>query len=258
MPTFLGRFKFIFDYYFRGRLRKFPAVVPPDLNYPAPDAWLMAFAEDMFKSHGAYTYRSGSWIVVDEGRLFIRAAYFDLRRYTNDVVLQTDFVCVSSSGQHIVESFAGIGTDLKSALTDACKSFQDSSFHTLFVTFLDHPCDHVDRETWTISGRERSVTFGWLCIRGEMDTDFWPPIFGGLRKQLEVFYLSPGLHWIRCFYAHIPGDSPTIEVLLNNEPCEILQAQIADLPWPSCEKFYSARLFFTIRDASLTLIHTES
>ena len=134
MPTFLHRVKFVCDYFFRGRQRLSAVVVPSDFDYPQPDNTLMTFVVDMFTAHGASAIRSGSWIVVDGGRLFVRADQFDLRQQPNSLVLQTDFVCLTPTGQHIIESFAGIGTDQKSALIDACKSFQDSSFHVLLTT----------------------------------------------------------------------------------------------------------------------------
>ena len=249
MPPLLNRLKFAWDYFIRGRHRLRPLEVPSDFNYPAPDDFLMTFVADMFTAHGAHAYRSGTWIVVDGGRLFVRAAHFDHRQHLKSLVLQTDFVCLTPSGQHIVESFAGIGTDLRSALIDACKSFQDSSFHVLFVTCLEHNCEHVDRESWTIGGTVRALTFGWLRTRGQLPLDLWPPVFTAIQSQVESIPLPAGLHWVRYFYAHIPGDSPTVEVLVDNEAHQALVSAASNLPWPSSDAFYSARLFFTIQDA---------
>ncbi len=250
MPSFFRRVKFVWDYFIRDRQQPTLCSVPQDFDYPEPDDTLMAFVVDMFTAHGASAVRSGSWVVIDGGKLFARACHFDLRQHPNSFVLQTDFVCLTSSGQHIMESFAGIGTDLKSALTDACKSFQDSSFHVLLVTLLEHPCEHVDRDTWRIACTERALIFGWLRTRGQMPLDLWPPVFKALQLQFEAFDLPRGLHWVRYYYAHIPGDSPTIEVLVDNLPCESLMEGVSSFPWPASDAFYSARLFFTVQDAS--------
>jgi hypothetical protein len=249
MPLLLSRLKFAWDYFVRGRHRLSPVEVPSDFHYPAPDDFLMTFVAEMFTAHGAQAYRSGAWIVVDGGRLFVRAAHFDLRQLPDSLVLQCDFVFLTLGGHHIVESFAGIGTDQRAALIDACKSFQDSSFHVLFVTCLEHACEHVERERWTIGGSARALTFGWLRSRGQLPFDLWPPVFEAIQSQVEAIQLPAGLHWVRYFYAHVPGDSPTIEVLVDNEPHQALVLAARALPWPAPDAFYSARLFFTIQDA---------
>lgn len=83
-----------------------------------------------------------------------------------------------------------------------------------------------------------------------MPLDLWPPVFKSLQQQFEVYDLPTGLHWVRCFYAHIPGDSPTIEVLIDNKPCDSLMVGANSFPWPHSDAFYSVRLFFTVQDAS--------
>lgn len=249
MMRFLRQVKFAWEYFILGRHRLADVPTPPDFDYGPPDETLMRFLEEMFIGHGARAFRSGSWVVVDRGRLFIRAVHFRTGQNTDTLILQTDFVCVTSSGRHIVESFAGIGTDLSSALIDACKSFQDSSFHVLFVTLLGRPCDHVDRETWCVDGTQREMIFGCLRSRGKLPHELWPPVFEAIQRQIEAFVLPSGLHWVRYFYAHVPDGPPTIEVLVDNQPCDTLISKATDVPWPSTDAFYSARLFFTIQDA---------
>jgi hypothetical protein len=202
----------------RGRHRLPPVAVPPEFDYPTPDETLMEFLEGMFTGHGAHAFRSGAWVVVDGGRLYVRAAHFDARQHPNNLVLQTDFVCVTSEGQHIIESFAGIGPDVRSALADACKSFQESSFHVLFVTLLDHPCEHVEREIWSIGGLERTMTFGGLRIRGELRLDLWPPVFEGMRQQIETFSMPSGLHWFAISTPKFPVTAPRLRCLWITNP----------------------------------------
>jgi hypothetical protein len=248
MRRFLQRLKFAWEYFAKGQHRLPPLQTPPDFSYPEPDAGLMNFLAGMFQAHGAYAVRAGNWVVVDGGRLYARAAHFDHKQHPNNLVLQVDFIIVLSSGEHIAEAFAGVGVDIPSALRDACQSFQDSSFHALFTALLGRPCDHVEREEWVIGGAPRRITIGLLRMRGQLPLDQWPPVYAGIRKQIESFPISSGLHWIRVFYANFPADNPTVEVLLDNASCSELQTQIGTLPWPRADTFYSARLFLVIQD----------
>lgn len=250
MPSLCSKLRFAWEYLILGK-HKLPQVSPPpDFDYPVPDDCLMNFLLGMYCEHGASAVRVGNWICVDGGRLFTRAAHFDHRQHPQRLILQADFVTVTKQGQHMIESFAGIGPDFTSALQDACKSFQDCSFHALFAALLGRLCEHVDREVWNIGGQNRQITLGWLRYRGDFPTDKWAPIFEGLQKHLESFALTRGLHWARFFYSHAPSQAPTIEVLIDNETSEPLQSLAANLPWPQVEQFFSTRLFFTIQDVT--------
>lgn len=248
MVSFLSKLRFAWEYLVRGKYRLSDASPVPGSNYAKPDERLMTFLLKMYREHGASAVRIGNWVCVDEGRLFTRADHFDHRQHPKSLVLQADFVTVTQQGRHIIESFAGIGENLNSALADACKSFQDASFHALFVTLLSRPCGHVDRDVWTIGGIRRNVTFGWLRMRGAFPTDLWPPIFEGLKKYTESLPIESGLHCARYFYCHIPSQEPTVEVMIDNETSEQLQTHVAALPWPQKNEFYSVRLFLVIQD----------
>ena len=248
MPSLLDRFKFTWAYFVQRRHR-IPAVsAPPDFDYPLPDPRLMEFLAGMYRGHGALAERIGNWICVDGGRVFTRASHFDHPRHSKNLVIQADFITRTVDGQHIAESLAGIGPDRSTAIQDACEGFQASCFHALFVSLLDHPCAHVERETWTIGGQPRQITFGWLRTRGEFPFDHWPQVFERIQGHVENLTLPPGRHWIRYFYCHLPSGEPTVEVLVDNETHDELQAQAAGLAWPASDTVYSARLFFVIQD----------
>lgn len=243
--TFARRVKFTWDYFVLGRHRLPPL---PDCNYPEVDETLMRFLAAMYEGHGASTVRVNNWIGVDGGRILTRAAYFNLVKHPNNLVLQVDFVTVFESKHHIIESFAGIGRDLPSALQDAEKGFLDCSFHALFSALLGHPCGHTEVEHWNIAGCSRRVTMGMMRTRGQFPVEQWPGVFAGLRTFIETYDLPSGLHWLRCFYSHVPGQPPTVEVLLDNMAMDVLQDQYRALPWPSSEEFYATRLFMIIQD----------
>lgn len=245
----IGKLKFIWSYFVRGEHRLSPIPAPPDFEYPQPGERLMDFLVGMYRGHGAIASRVGNWVCVDGGSLFTRAAHFDHRQHPGGYILQADFVTLAAGGHHIVESFGGIGTDFTTALEDACKSFQDATFHALFVTLLGHPCEHVERERWLVAERPRIMTFGWLRMRGPFPIEDWPPMFERFRKHMEALPLTSGLHWGRYYYGHLPSSEPVTEVLIDNEPHKELQSELANSSWPASDEFYSGRLFFVIQDA---------
>ena len=245
---FIKKLKFAWEYFILGRHRLPKIEAPSDFDYPTPDPILTEFLVGMYRDHGASVKVVGNWVCVDRGRLFTRASFFYHSQNQENHCLQIDFITITSSGQHISESFAGIGPNTIEALKDACKSYQDSTFHVLFATLLERQCEHVEKDIWRIGGKSRQMTFGLLRMRGQLPLDEWPPVFQGIQRQVEGLDLGPGLHWARYFYCHLPSENPTIEVLIDNCPHERLQSLVPELPWPKTTDFYTARLFFVIQD----------
>lgn len=249
MRPVLRNLKFAWDYFVRGRHRLPPAEPLSDMGYPPVDESLMHFLLGMYQSHGAEAARFGNWVIVDRGKLLARASQVEHSRHPDDLVLRVDFITVTRYG-HIVEAFAGVGSDLLAALKDACASFQDAAFHVLFKVLLGRPCEHVECEEWVINGLPRRITFGWVRMRGEPPGDQWDSVMAGLREIIQSHSLPGGLHWVRYFYFYNPLGPPTTELLVDNEICDTLQIRAAGLPWTSTEKGYCVRIFFAIEDAA--------
>jgi hypothetical protein len=223
-------------------------IAPNKTPYPDPDPQLMGFLKGMYATHGAKAELAGDWILVDGGRLRTTAAHFEHRQHPQSLVLRTDFLTVLPSGEHILESFAGVGADTNAALKDACASFQACSFHVLCSALLGRHSEQADVASWDIGGIPRTVTFGSLRLRGEFLPDSWPPVFAALETQVKASGLPRGLHWVRYFYSQSAGQPPTIEVLLDNRQWSQQQKKAAELPWPTAKSFYAVRLFFIIQD----------
>jgi len=245
MPSFFKSLKFMWEYFVRNQHRAAPL---PDFSYPPVDKRLMSFLIDMYRAHGTEAFRKDNWVIVGNGTVITRATCLNLQQHPGNIVVQVDIVTLCDVGKHIIESFAGVGADEKLAIQDACKGFQDSSFHALFSALLGSPCSHCEVESWTIDGIRRRVTMGRLRMRGHFPLDDWSAHFAAMQKQLEAHNLSSGLHWVRIFYCYVPASAPTIEVLIDNNPQEDLQTAFGGLPWPQTEEFYSVRLFMIIQD----------
>ncbi len=224
------------------------AVPPVTQAYPPPDPGLMEFLKRIYEAHGTPAVLEGDWLLVDGGRLRTRAALFgnDTGRQTS---VQADFITLIPEGRHLIESFGGWGSDKQTAAKDACEAFQNASFHPLHSALLGKPCSYNEVETWEIGGIPRTVTIGPFVSRGEFPGDAAPELMKGIEAGVKASGLPRGLHWVRYFYARLPGSEPTIEVLLDNKPWIPLKKAAADLPWPVRKEFYTARLFFIIQDA---------
>ena len=240
----------LFDKLFgkRGTSAAAPPVPTPATNKPLADPAVNQLICEMFQAHGANADVAGAWVIVERGKLKCQAVHFSHQQRPNSFHLQMDVIVIIEKNRVIVESFAGIGTDLQSALTEAASNFSITVFHAILSALLDIPCDHADRETWNINGTSRQITMGMLGMRGEMPREDWPEAFQAIENHVSLSNLSPGLHWVRYFYCHIPGQAPVYEVLLDNETWMPLQTQAAQIPWPKSDDFYTVRLFFIVQD----------
>jgi hypothetical protein len=212
-----------------------------------PDPEMMDFLQKIYAAHGAKAEIQGDWVIVEGGKLKTQASY-DGKQGKKDFILQADFVTRLDSGETIIESFGGVGEDLKKAKEDAYRAFMDSTFHALLSVGLGQPCEHADTDEWEIGGSRRKITYGLLRMRGTLPENSWPPVIEDLKKLVQESGLPKGLHWVRYFYAQIPGGEPTVELMLDNETWEPLQKKAAGLPWPESKDYYSARLFFMVQD----------
>lgn len=204
----------------------------------------MEFLVDMYESHGASACRVENWVAVEDAILLTRGSSHEFSRPRDSIVLRVDFVTLYQ-GRLIVEAFAGVGKNHGEALEDACRSFQDCTFHALLGK---PPCPHTDTDVWTINGWPRRVTLGLMRYRGSFPRDQWEALFNGIQSFIENADIERGLHWIRLFYSRAPHAETTVEALLDNESNEQLEAGLGGLPWPEAGAFYSVRLFMVIQD----------
>lgn len=218
------------------------------LDYPPVNPQLMQFLLNAFEAHGCSSALEGDWVNVEDGRLRLRAATFNQSEQPGLVILQADFVIVTPSGQHIIESFAGWGQDVAAALRDICEGFLDSTFHAVLSALLGKESEQAETLVWEISGIPRKLMFGSLRLRGSFPVDACPTVFDALEAVMKASDIERGLHWVRYFYSHVPSSDPVIEVLLDNEPWSVMQQEAANFPWPVSNEFYSYRLFFIVQD----------
>lgn len=250
MGNFVAKLRFTWEYWVKG-MHRAPEPLPDQSGYDPPNESLMKVLGGMYQGHGSEVCRAGPWLAIDAAKLLTRVSYFEHGGSSTMRAVQMDVVTVvTESNHHLIESVGGFGDNLEEALRDALRNFAESSFHPLLCGLLDKACDQVEVEYWTIGGIRRKITMGGLCCRGfRVPSEAWSPIFEAIESRLTTFDLPSGLHWMRYYYAWLPGGEALAEVLLDNETELELQEHLAGLPWPQSESFYSRRLFFTIQDA---------
>jgi len=208
---------------------------------------LAEFLSQLFHSHGVETVKQEEWVLLADGRHRVRAAVTDRSEQPAGSWVRLDVQMVLAPGKHVIESFAGLGADLAEAVADAQRNFALNSLHVLLATFYARGLDQVQRDVWLIGGEQKEVVTGGLAVRGEVPTEVPGSLLNAFAEAIRAQRLSPGIHWVRLYYAMMESGRTICEVLLDNEPWPELQAQMAAYPWPKSGQFYSVRQFLTIR-----------
>ena len=210
---------------------------------------LAEFLSQLFSAHEVETDRQGEWVLLADGRHRVRAAVTDLSQSPAGSWVRLDVQMELAPGKHLIESFAGLGADLAEAVADAQRNFALNSLHVILATFYAKGLDQVQREVWLLGGEPKEVVIGGVAVRGEIPTEVpgTPQWFDAFAEAIRAQRLSPGIHWVRLYFAMMEPGQTICEVLLDNEPWPPLQATMAAYPWPKSGQFYSVRQFLTIR-----------
>jgi hypothetical protein len=205
----------------------------------------------LFQGHGVEALvQSGRVTFPTHPRLWVNGELF--RSYER--IIQFDVRLGGFDGDRVlIESVAGIGTDLNAQTRCAVQVFASASFHVLLSAFFGlAPCHGTKRETWTIGG-PRVVYAGPITSvfghppskpDGSPDLGFYPAFI----KRLQALPLSPGTHWMRIYQMRHNEAVLSNEVLLDNDRWEEMQVFMAEQPWPIAEQPYEMRVFLVVKD----------
>jgi hypothetical protein len=194
------------------------------------------------EAHGVRCERRDDWVVFpDHGKRG------QARLLPRERAYQLDIAIDIFPGWTLLESFAGVGTELDTALKDAFGAFARGTLHVLLTAFFGLASnEQVACEEWDIAGTTRQMTLGNVVFRGTAPPDAvaWFPQFEAVLKSSA---LPKGAHWVRLYYGQWDNQAKYREALLDNEPWPELQESMAHFAWPSAKEFYSARLFVTVQ-----------
>ncbi|MGE0435201.1 MAG: DUF6348 family protein [Planctomycetota bacterium] len=209
----------------------------------------------LFRSHGvAIEEHNDHLILADRNgeRVVAMARIFEINQHGAVHVVQFDVRLILANDQMIVESAGGIGEGAEAAAHEAFKGFANNSFHVLLVALLKPDADdsQVERHTWECGDQTFAVTSGPVTARGPLPklpkkTGDWTTV---LRNAVCAQPLTGGTHWLRLYVARSNDQPPTVEVLLDNVSWPAVIEQMAALPWPVADDFYSVRWFLLLQN----------
>ncbi len=203
---------------------------------------------ELFCAHGVKAALEGAWITFPGSKLKACAVVVREMSYPSGRSAQLDVRLQLAPGRELIESFAGLGESKETAVADAFQNFAANSLHPILAAFFLPRSPDVSREEWFIGGRRGHVTRGRIGVRGtlpdkESAIPPWLARFGESVRQKSV---RPGTHWVRLCYSQTDRKAITLEVLLDNEVWEDLQADMGAVDWPAAEAFYSVRIFLVL------------
>ncbi|MCD8178794.1 MAG: DUF6348 family protein [Tannerellaceae bacterium] len=152
--------------------------------------------------------------------------------------------------KYIEEPFGGMGDTLQDALVDAWKNFVLTSFHVLLDAFFTKEYkDEVFRREITVGQQAFELIQGPLGRRGNLPEGYshdWVDSF--IDEMVQTHKFTDGIHWIRIFWGQNNGQELTHEVVIDNQPDEVLKDGQWKKNLPLTEGFYTLRLFMILQN----------
>ena len=216
----------------------------------APPINLAPVLQQLLKGHGIDGSIDGEWVTLPRAHARASAAVVDETQHGESlIVVQLDLRVFIAFGRMIVESFTGFGQDREEAVRDAINAFVDGAFHVILAACFGVATDQVERERWTIAGKERPVTVGPAQCRGmdRQPMQFDVGWFDQFKAAIVRHDLAPGTHWVRLYVSHSDRRMTECEVLLDNDPWPAVQDAARQLDWPRVDGFASHRIFLIIQ-----------
>lgn len=156
-------------------------------------------------------------------------------------------------GRELYECCGDIGENLEEAVSRNLHSFCTNSLHVLLDAFNPGE-NHCPHEIWTArnGNRFQAILGDWTTKKLGGDTDgsneetIGNIIPEALESTLQSLICHQNLtaqyHLIRFFYAQSGNETTNVEFMIDNQDdAADEEKQLADLPWPRREAFYSVR-----------------
>lgn len=208
--------------------------------------------EELFQLFVAHNVEA---TLMPDGKVFtsgMLAHCLIFERPSEDISLvQLDVLFQIGLDKTIIESSVGFGTDLNYAIHEAFRGFTSNSFHVILSAFCycDNKCDdRVIVSQWKVDNESFNVVNSLINIRGKAPELGNCPWIDQFKSDVKNQYLTEGIHWIRLFYAFMNNKISSCEVLLDNEPWDIIQNKAMSYDVPPSQDYYSLRIFYILQN----------
>ncbi|MBH5330312.1 hypothetical protein H9Q10_11625 [Eikenella sp. S3360] len=208
---------------------------------------------EILQAHGYACQTQGDKILPDFAVPVRLETWAFPREHANGVVVSRFDVGITlPDGRELYECCGDIGENLEEALSRNLQSFCTNSLHVLLDAFNpgENRCPH---EIWTARNGKRfqAILGDWTTKKPAEDTDggnaeaIGSIIPAALESTLQSVICNQKLeaqyHLIRFFYAQSKNKTLNVEFMADNQDDAEAEKQLARLPWPRREDYYSVR-----------------
>ena len=209
-----------------------------------------AFLKGWFESHGhtdVVVDANGVGVASSPTRL--SAKLYGSNQNNGGFVVETEFRIKLASGKEVVEFVAGMGTTKEEAIQDTLANFMLTTFHVVYMAFINPDDPHMTAKQLDIQGRKRDVILGDMYMRGgpgsnELDINSLRP---AIEASLSKTQFAEGAHWLKIVYGQSKGKPLTVSVTIDNQEDRPLTDRISSLAWPRSDDYYLFKQFIVIK-----------
>lgn len=217
-------------------------------NLKTYESGLNEFLADTFRKHNIDCEIKEDIVVFPKQRITASTALVNRSSSSSAFILQLDVKFEIGQGRTIIESYAGLGMSMESAVSDTWKNFMKYSFHTLLAAFFSNEFEEqIEREQWLIGQQPYEVIISHSGIRGDVPKPFSTQWFDQLKTLIKSQQLSYDTHWIKLYYAQSENEPISLEILLDNEVWRTVEKEVQSFSFPHHKEFYSIRILIIIK-----------
>ncbi len=213
---------------------------------------------NLLARHGINVHLTEEFIetnLPDKVKFKARSVYTEVDANINS---RLDVTAVTNRGEEIVESCGDIADSVEKAIESNFQNFCDSSLHPMLAAldcFDPHTYEQITFEEWEINGKVWKVYIGNLIPKiysSQHDKVYIPSeFFDSVEKAIKSQKLTNRLHWFRAYYSQYENEISTREFLMDNQLLDNTDDIFKNIPVIPKVKFFSCRLFITLRDSSI-------
>lgn len=196
-------------------------------------------------------------IVISILQMSIKPWISNKTKHPNALVIQINFVIKQELfDAEIVESLAGIGTDLNAAIKNGVSSFFDGVLTSIIYSFDDRHNPEVDFETeWNGNIRLWHPKIGPLQLQGKsIIKEDENKIFNLIKEDIRARVGNLQFYWVKVYVAKQVDGEIIAQCFINNEPFLAADKKLYEYAqsWNTNNQFNGKKQYIIIRQCDNT------